>query len=268
VGVIELSDRARLRAYFRRAPALHLYELGDLDDFFWPHTRWYALERDRAIDAAALLYAAPELPVVIAIGDAAPLGELLAAIRDRLPARVYAHLSPGLVEALAPRYASEPHGGYLKMALVDRARLDAAPASAAVPLGPADRDEVERFYARAYPGNWFDPRMLETGQYFAIRERDGLAAAGGVHVHAPAERVAALGNIAVAPEHRGRGLGTQVTAQICRSLLAAVDHIGLNVRADNRAAIACYERLGFAPVAPYEEHLLEAHPGQRTAHLP
>jgi ribosomal protein S18 acetylase RimI-like enzyme len=47
-----------------------------------------------------------------------------------------------------------------------------------------------------------------------------------------------------------------VTARICRSLRAEVDHVGLNVRADNRAAIACYERLGFAPVAPYEEHLV------------
>jgi ribosomal protein S18 acetylase RimI-like enzyme len=252
---IELSDRARLRAYFRRAPALHLYELGDLDDFFWPHTRWYALEDDGAIHAVALLYAAPELPVVLALGDPAPLGELLAQIHGRLPARFYAHLSPGLFGALAPRYASEPHGDYLKMALADPARLDAVDASAAVRLGPADRGELERFYARAYPGNWFDPRMLETGQYFAIRDGE-IVAAGGVHVYSPAERVAALGNIAVAVEHRGRGLGTQVTARICRSLRAEVDHVGLNVRADNRAAIACYERLGFAPVAPYEEHLV------------
>jgi RimJ/RimL family protein N-acetyltransferase len=257
---IELSDRARLRAYFHRAPALHLYELGDLDDFFWPHTRWYALEGqgegDGAIHGVALLYAAPELPTLLAIGDAAPLGELLAAIRDRLPARFHAHLSPGLFEALAPRYASAPHGDYLKMALADRARLDAAPPSPAViRLGPADRAELERFYARAYPGNWFDPRMLETGQYFAIRDGD-LVAAGGIHVYSPAERVAALGNIAVAPEHRGRGLATRVTARLCRSLLAEVDHVGLNVHADNRAAIACYERLGFAPVAPFEERLV------------
>jgi ribosomal protein S18 acetylase RimI-like enzyme len=258
---IELSDRTRLRAYFRRAPALHIYELGDLDDFFWPHTRWYALEDDGAIHAVALLYAAPELPVVLALGDAAPLGELLAQIQGRLPARFHAHLSPGLAGALAPRYATEPHGECLKMALADRSRLDAAGAADAagaedaVRLGPADRGELERFYARAYPGNWFDPRMLETGQFFAIRD-GGIVAAGGVHVYAPAERVAALGSIAVDQAHRGRGLGTHVTARICRSLLAEVDHVGLNVRADNRAAIACYERLGFATIGRFEEHLV------------
>jgi ribosomal protein S18 acetylase RimI-like enzyme len=37
-----------------------------------------------------------------------------------------------------------------------------------------------------------------------------------------------------------------------------VGRIGLNVVADNRAAIACYERLGFRFVAPYEEHRLVA----------
>lgn len=56
---IELADRTRLRAYFGRAPALHLYELGDLDDFFWPHTRWYALEDDGAIACYERLGFAP-----------------------------------------------------------------------------------------------------------------------------------------------------------------------------------------------------------------
>lgn len=256
-----LSDRDRLREYYGRAPELHLYELGDLDPFFWPHTRWYALERADRVHAVALLYTATELPVVLALGDIAPLGELLGEIRDRLPDRLYAHLSPGLYGALAARYASEPHGSFLKMILAERARLDAIDTSSVIRLGPADRAELEQLYASCYPGNWFDARMLETGQYFAIREAGRLVAAAGVHVYSPAERVAALGNIAVAAEHRGRGLGARVTARACRSLLAAVDHVGLNVRADNAAAIACYRRLGFAILAPYEEHMLDARPG-------
>src|SRR5689334_8809065 len=249
--VIELSDRSRLRAHFGRAPALHVYELGDLDDFFWPRTRWYALEGERELHAVALLYIGAGLPTVLAVGDPAPLGELLAELRERLPDRLHAHLAPGVVGSLAPRYASEPHGDHLKMVLAEPSRLEAADTSSTVPLGPADLAELERLYARAYPDNWFDPRMLETGQYFGIRDGE-LVAAGGVHVYSPAEQVAALGNIAVAVEQRGRGLGGQVTARVCRSLRTRVEHIGLNVRADNRAAIACYERLGFAAVAPFE----------------
>lgn len=257
--MISLSDRARLRSYFCRSSELHLYELGDLDEFFWPHTRWYALEHGGDLRAVTLLYGAGALPTVIAIGDQEPLAELLAEIRERLPARLHAHLSPGLHDALAPRYASEPHAEMWKLALTDRAgrALAGVDTGAVIRLGPEDRAEALRFFAHAYPGNWFDPRMLETGQYFGIRDGE-LVAAGGVHVYSPAERVAALGNIAVAESHRGRGLGTRVTARICRSVLESVDHVGLNVRRDNGAAIACYERLGFAVVAPYEERLLEA----------
>lgn len=259
--VISLSDRARLRAYLRRAPALHLYELGDLDDFFWPRTRWYALEDGGDLAAVALLYEAPEVPVLLALGEpaqAAPLTALLGELRDRLPPRLYAHLSPGLAGALAPRFAGGPPGALWKLALADRAPLDGVDTTGAAPLGPRDRDELESFFAHAYPDNWFDPRMLETGQFFGIRQGGELVAAGGVHVYSPAERAAALGSIAVAPAHRGRGLGGRVTARICRSLLQTVDHVGLNVRADNRAAIACYERLGFTRVAPFEEHSLHA----------
>lgn len=133
---------------------------------------------------------------------------------------------------------------------VDRAGIDR--------LGPEQRDELLAFYERAYPGNWFDPRMLLVGHYFARREAGRIVAAGGVHVYSAQERVAALGNIAVLPEARGRGLARQVTAAVCRSLLDTTDHIGLNVRTDNAAAIACYSRLGFVRVATYEEHLLTA----------
>ncbi len=251
VRATTITDRARLRAYFSREPLLHVYELGDLDDFFWPHTRWYALD-----DTIALVYADSTL---IAIGDHDPLAALLVDVRDALPARLHAHLSPGLATVLAPRYASTPGGAYLKMGLVTPA-LDDIDTSRVVALGPADRDELVAFFARAYPGNWFDPRMLETGQYYGIRE-GALVAAGGIHVYSPEERVAALGNIAVDPTARGRGLATMVTARVCRSVRERALHVGLNVKADNRAAIACYTRLGFVEVGRFEEHFLTANGG-------
>jgi RimJ/RimL family protein N-acetyltransferase len=254
VRVVEIADKDRIRGFLRRDPDLHIYELGDLDDFFWPHTRWFALEDGDAIAATALLYIAPAVPVIVVLGDGEPPRTLLAKLQDRLPTRIYAHLSPGLAGALAPRFTDESCGQHAKYALADRAALERVDDSRAVRMAPGDAARLEAFYARAYPGNWFDARMLETGQYFAICDGDAIVAAGGIHVYSATERVAALGNIAVAPEARGRGLGGAVTAAVCRSLLATVDRIGLNVVADNRAAIACYERLGFALVAPYEEH--------------
>jgi GNAT superfamily N-acetyltransferase len=44
--LVSLHDRETIGAFLRRNAPLHLYALGDLDDFFWPSTLWYGLERD------------------------------------------------------------------------------------------------------------------------------------------------------------------------------------------------------------------------------
>ena len=38
-----LHDKDRIEALLRRDTFLNIYQLGDLDDYFWPHTTWYAL---------------------------------------------------------------------------------------------------------------------------------------------------------------------------------------------------------------------------------
>ena len=139
------------------------------------------------------------------------------------------------------------------MLVSDWAALDATDVSRAVPLGPPDARELEMLYADAYPGNWFDARMLETGAYFGVREGDLLASVSGVHVVSRSERVAALGNVATRPSMRGRGLARIAGAATCRALRPHVDHLGLNVDASNAEGIRLYEALGFARVATYEE---------------
>ena len=118
--------------------------------------------------------------------------------------------------------------------------------------------EVAELFSASYPGNWFDPRMIDTGQYLGARIDARLCAVAGVHVYSEAYRVAALGNIATRPEHRGKGLAGLVTGALCRQLRRGVDWIGLNVHAENAAAIACYRRLGFARVADYDEFMVES----------
>ncbi|MHC4559779.1 MAG: GNAT family N-acetyltransferase, partial [Planctomycetota bacterium] len=113
------------------------------------------------------------------------------------------------------------------------------------------------FFKKAYPGNFFEPRMLETNQYYGIRESDELISIAGVHVYSQRYKVAALGNITTHPNYRGRGYGTTVTAKVCKSLLREIDHIGLNVKADNTSAVRCYEKLGFEVVDSYGEFEIE-----------
>jgi predicted GNAT family acetyltransferase len=98
--------------------------------------------------------------------------------------------------------------------------------------------------------------MLDTGKCFGYFGNDQLLAAAGVHVYSVEYDIAVLGNIATAPAHRGRGLGTLVTARLVSELVAEnCGCICLNVKADNTAAIRCYEKLGFSTVHDYEEGL-------------
>lgn len=256
--LVSLHDREIIGAFLRRNAPLHLYALGDLDDFFWPSTLWYGLERDGELRQLILGYLAETFLVVHALTDG-PIGELcelLARVRPLLPPQVYAHLSPGASETLAAHYDRDSHGLYDKMLLEAPERLVAVEASEVERLSASNLPELQALYAASYPGNWFDPRMLETGHYYGQREGGELLSVAGIHVYSPRQRVAALGNIVTHPAARGKGYASRVTARLCRELLATVDQIGLNVRADNAAAIACYRRLGFARCASYEECLL------------
>jgi predicted GNAT family acetyltransferase len=124
-------------------------------------------------------------------------------------------------------------------------------------LTPADIPDLKALYAAGYPAAWFEPRQIEVGCY-GVRVQGELVSAAATHVHSRGGRVAALGGIVTHPEHRGRGYAAAVTARACRELQATADHIGLNVRADNAPAVKCYRRLGFEPVAEYEEVLIQA----------
>jgi predicted GNAT family acetyltransferase len=98
--------------------------------------------------------------------------------------------------------------------------------------------------------------MLETGQYVGIWEDGELVSVAGIHVYSPVYKIAALGNITTHPAKRGQGLGTIVTAGLCKRLLNTVDAIGLNVRSDNNPAIKAYEKIGFEVVATYHEWMV------------
>jgi ribosomal protein S18 acetylase RimI-like enzyme len=253
---IWLHDRAAIFAALSPAPALQLYALGDLDDFFFPHTIWRALEAFGAIRQIALIYTGAAPPVLHAItpeGGVAEMRELVRSMLPLLPRSFYSHVTPGVEDALAEAYDLAPHGLHRKMVLADPARLEAADASGTVALGPGDRAEIEALYAAAYPGNWFDARMLETGRYVGVREGGALASIAGVHVFSKAYRVAALGNITTHPAHRRKGFASRAVAALCRELRPDCDVIGLNVHAQNRAAISLYERLGFEIAGSYEE---------------
>lgn len=252
---IVLHDKNTILPVLARSPLLRVYETGDLDDFFWPHTIWYGLENDGRIEAVVVLYTGAPPPVLVALDDppAAATRELLHLIRPLVPPRFDAHATEGVLDALGGEWNIRSRGTHLKMALTDPSRLDTVDTSDVTQLGSTDLAALTALYDASYPGNWFDPRMLETGQFFGIHRGAELVSVAGIHVYSPTYRVAAIGNITTRPDLRGQGLSTRTTAALCRSLLQRVDRVGLNVDAENAAAIACYRRLGFTQVGAYHE---------------
>ncbi len=257
----ESRDREALERHLRRDAAAHVYALADLDDVFWPETRWFTLRRKDEIEAVCFLLDKLAPPILYAIakpGDPA-MRALLAWLCPRLPERVFATPGLGLREVFAPGFAIRFHGEHLKMALDPSAVLPDVGPVALEPLGPADFAELACFYANdAYlpeerSGRFFERYMLELGPWLGVREAGRLVCAGGVHVVSTRASVAAIGGIATRPDRRGAGLARALTARLCRDLRARVSHVGLNVGASNAAAIRVYASLGFREVGRYEE---------------
>ncbi len=266
VALQPLTDKAQIERFLRQDPEFYIYGLGDLDEFFWPYTTWYGWGDGGELTDIVLIYAAQALPTVVAISrQAAALRGRLRTVAPLLPERFYAHLSPGVEEALAGTHRLDPRGLHHKMALRNTARIadaedraQAGPASAGpVRLSRWDLGDLGRLYKESYLGNWFDPRMLETGQYFGLRVDDQLVSAAGVHAYSEHYRVAAIGNVVTHPAHRNQGYAGRVTARLCRSLLEGAEHVGLHVKADNEAALACYRKLGFEIIASFGEFMVE-----------
>ncbi len=257
--IIPIDDRSRLEKFLRRHPYLHLYALGDLDDFFWPDTTWYGFTRNGQLTAICMLYNAITPSVLLALGvpeNLPSLQSLVAGIHQNLPINIYGHLSPGLKSFLTSEWKMEPHGGYLKMAYLNFSGPEIYSTHKITPITPEMAPETLALCQASNPNHAFEPRMLATEQFLGIRKNGKLVSAGGVHVYSPTYRVAALGNIVTHPAYRGQGMASAITSALCRRLSVDIDHIGLNVKANNSPAIQIYQRCGFCQIAAYEEILL------------
>ncbi|MBI1730964.1 GNAT family N-acetyltransferase [Candidatus Acetothermia bacterium] len=258
--LVLLHSKAEIETFTRKNPLIHLYEIGDLDDFFWPNTIWYALKDSDEIKQLALLYTAQIIPVLIAHAEEPVdmMDELLQSLLPFLLKKFYGHMSERSADFLSQHYEIERHGTYLKMGLLNSSKLAPIDTSGVLQMTKSDSGELLDFYKLSYPGNWFDPRMLETRFYYGIRREQSIVSVAGVHVFSKEYRVAALGNVATHPKFRGQGLATAACARLCNSLRAGgVEEIGLNVKADNFSAIASYQKIGFEKVAEFGEYTFE-----------
>ncbi|HEY8601726.1 MAG TPA: GNAT family N-acetyltransferase [Thermomicrobiales bacterium] len=213
-------------------------------------------EQGAETEAACLFYQHPAFNSLIPHGDPAGVAAILvdAATAGLLPAETYILAQEPQIAALMEHYLF-PQGlrPMLRMA-VDRARFTPPTgANTARRLHDADLASLLDFYA-TYPDSTFTADQLTHGVFYGVREGGRLVAAGGTHVVAAEYGLAAVGNIFVVPEVRGRGLGGVVTAAIVGELLAdSCREVILNVVAANMPATRLYRRLGFTAHCAYSE---------------
>jgi ribosomal protein S18 acetylase RimI-like enzyme len=247
-----------LAEYFQQDIILHIYGLGDLDDFYWPDTQYYGAKTRSGLDQVALIYQGEGLPIFLALAAPGKFDlDTIQQLQNILPDQFYAHLSPGLENHFRGSYMIEDHGRHFKMGLIDFSMITETDTNGTVTISSDDLEEVENLYQISYPDNSFDPRMLRTGQYVGYRKANQLLCIGGVHVYSPVYGVAALGNITTHPDFRNQGLARAVTARICSQLMERIKTIGLNVKSDNSAAVHLYQSLGFKISAKYGEFSLK-----------
>ena len=239
-----LTDKDEIRTRLRRDPAWSVYALGDLAPPMFPKTLWFM----------------PDLTLLV---------------QDYRTAILFA-MGPGSVREALECVAGPVHlqvrldalDEVVRHATVSSARLmwrmtwagdRVAPASAVTSrLTARDIPALEALYADGDASeespDFFFPSMVVDGVFHGIYEGAALVAAAGTHLVAREESVAAIGNVYTRRDRRGRGLGRLVTSAVLGEL-AGVETVGLNVRADNDAALHLYESLGFARHCEFYEGL-------------
>lgn len=117
------------------------------------------------------------------------------------------------------------------------------------PVRPADLDAMAEIDAASFPTLWRYPRaMLEA----SLQQAAHLTAAEldrrlvGYQLSTQEGTEGQIVRLAVAPEHRRRGVATRLLADILATFRRGrVRRLSLNTQSDNLAAQALYERFGF-----------------------
>jgi ribosomal protein S18 acetylase RimI-like enzyme len=273
----ETRDAALLAGFFCTDPGLYAYQLGDLDPFFFPATRWWITRPDDVrrgdattdrvtaddVTSALLLYTAFETPVIQALTDNDDQGDLWRTLLPTLPDRAHVHYLKRHEPILRERYQLRPLGAHQKMRWNRPAASARVGRASDIPvrvLTDDDRRQIQELYRAAYPAAYFDERTLGLGRVTGAFAGSRLVAIAACHVYSRQYSVAAIGAVATHPDFRRQGYCSAVTNALVHLLAGDVETIALNVHCDNAAAIRIYESLGFHRHHRYEEALLSCGP--------
>lgn len=130
----------------------------------------------------------------------------------------------------------------VQMIGADLPAVPARPDPDVVRLGPDDVPAMRELVARTRPGP-FLARTLAMGTYLGVVEDGALVAMAGERLHPPG--YTEISAVCTDAAHRGRGLATRLVLAVTAGVRERGEVPFLHAAADNTAAIALYEHLGF-----------------------
>lgn len=246
-----VSDRDEIAAFLRTDRIYAAYALGDLDGPNRHRSNWGIAYDDLGRPIALAMHQDGLIPQpLFLMGDPAGCREILDSVIR--PRDAYFMGTEALDEAAADLYELDAPQFLLRMAVT---RDTFQPfAGSAQRLLPPDIDDLNRLYQLGFRGG-FPPSVLEDGIYHGVRVRGRLVSAAGTHAINTREGVAVVGNVMTHIDYRGHGFAKMVTSAVTADLLQRVDHVALNVHADNAPAVAAYRRLGYVDTDLLTERL-------------
>lgn len=247
-----VDDPSELVRFYSDQPAAHIYALVDLEAPFWEPSTWY--RRDDAVvgfvwlpdDGHTTIYA-------VATRDPEATLALLADLLPLVEPGMLITAPAGLGDVVRADRDIVWEGPHLRYVLDDPATALKHCSASVEPIGEDRLDDLVDLYDSEPGAAFFLPHMIEHRSSVGVYDSGQLVAAAGTHVLSESKRCAAIGSVYTRPSHRGQGLGRAVTAGVVDRIHERVELIGLNVAADNIAARAAYERLGFRQILTYAE---------------
>ena len=241
-----LTDKHAIRTRLRLDPAWSVYALGDLAPTMFAKTLWFTPD-------LTLIVQDYGTAILFAMGPGS-VGEALQCVTGPVHLQVQ---RDALEEVARHSAVSSPRLMWRMIWTGDRL---ASPGALTTRLGTSDVHALQTLYADGESSgespDFFFPSMVADGVFHGIYEGTVLVAVAGTHLLAREEGVAAIGNVYTRHDCRGRGLGRLVMSAVLGEL-SGVETIGLNVRADNGAALHLYESLGFARHCQFYEALAD-----------
>jgi ribosomal protein S18 acetylase RimI-like enzyme len=130
-----------------------------------------------------------------------------------------------------------------QMVPVDANACAASSTTVATKLSEVDVPEMLALASLTQPGP-FGPRTVELGDYWGLRREGVLVAMAGERMRL--DGFTEISAVCVHPAYRGQGFAADLVRLLVASIVARAETPFLHVFSSNTAAIALYQKLGFA----------------------